>query len=300
MFVITYKKFFIALSATLVALSIVAVIVFGLPLGVDFKGGSQLQVRYPDGRPEIAEVKQVLATTSAMDATVQPSGEYDVVLKSHFLSEEEKATVIAALEQKGSVVEQSFTTIGPSVGTELKRKAIIAVILVLIAIICFVAYIFRKASQPVSSWKYGLSVIITLTHDIIICIGAFAVIGHFYGAEVDPLFIVALLTTLALSISDTIVVFDRVRENLALTKGKDVPFSHVVGSSLAQTFMRSINTSFMVFVMVLSLAIIGPASTRLFSTMLAIGMFFGTYSSIFLASPLLVLMEGKKKSTERN
>lgn len=299
MFVIRYKKFFIGLSTALVLLSILAVGVYGLPLGIDFKGGSQIQVQYPEGRPSNAEMKVLLADTVLKDANIQPAGETSVLIKGHSITLAEKDALIAELRQKGSavVVEEGFTTIGPSVGAELKRKAITSVVLVLIAIIFFVAYAFRKASHPVSSWKYGLSVIMTLTHDIIICVGAFALIGHFYGAEVDTLFIVALLTTLSLSISDTIVVFDRIRENLAIKKAsnKEEKFEEVVGESLAQTFMRSINTSLMVFVMVLSLAIVGPKSTQLFSIMLAIGMFFGTYSSIFLASPLLVFFEKNQK-----
>lgn len=301
MFVIKYKKFFIGLSATLVVLAIVAVGVYGLPLGIDFKGGSQIQLSYPAGRPSIAEVTETVSLSPMRDAIVQPVGESGIILKGHFITEAEKDTVIAALRggEDTAIKVESFTTIGPSVGAELKRKAIVSVVLVLIAIILFVAYAFRKSSQPVSSWKYGLSVIMTLTHDIIISIGAFALIGHFYGAEVDTLFIVALLTTLALSISDTIVVFDRIRENLAIKKEShgNALFEATVGDSLSQTFVRSINTSLMVFVMVLTLAIIGPESTRLFSVMLAIGMFFGTYSSIFLASPLLVLFEQLQKKS---
>ena len=299
MFVIRYKKFFIGLSATLVALSILAVVVFGLPLGIDFKGGSQIQVQYPEGRPTNTEVKALLADTILEDATVQPAGEASVLIKSHSITIEEKDAIVALLDDGGTrtVIEEGFTTIGPSVGAELKRKAVTSVVLVLIAIILFVAYAFRKASHPVSSWKYGLSLIMTLTHDVIICVGAFALIGHVYGAEVDTLFVVALLTTLSLSISDTVVVFDRIRENLGISKTGNLEqtFEVVVGNSLAQTFMRSINTSLMVFVMVLSLAIVGPKSTQLFSIMLAIGMFFGTYSSIFLASPLLVLFEKAQK-----
>lgn len=299
MFVIRYRKFFIGLSASLVALSILAVVVFGLPLGIDFKGGSQIQLSYTGSRPEIAQIKDALAVTPMVDASVQPSGETGVILKGHFITEAEKELVITALAGKDvkNLKIESFTTIGPSVGAELKQKAVISIMLVLIAIIFFVAYAFRKASHPVSSWKYGLSVIMTLTHDVIICIGAFALIGHFYGAEVDTLFIVALLTTLSLSISDTIVVFDRIRENLAIKKSSNgnQDFKATVGESLSQTFVRSINTSLMVFVMVIALAIVGPESTRLFSIMLAIGMFFGTYSSIFLASPLLVVFEQLQK-----
>ncbi len=290
MFVIKYKNFFITLSSIFVVVAIAAVIRFGLPLGIDFKGGSQIQAAYTTTRPDSATIKASLTTLP--DALVQPTGDKGVIIKAHTLTETEKNAAVATLGTDIRV--ENFTTIGPSVGAELKRKAVVSIVLVLVAIICFVAYAFRKVSKPVSSWKYGAAVIIALIHDIAIPLGAFAIISHFTGAELDTLFVVALLTTLALSISDTIVVFDRIREHLGTnTKGKAFP--EIVGESLAETFARSINTSLMVLVMVVTLAIVGPKSTQLFATVLAIGMFFGTYSSIFLASPLLVLFEQYQK-----
>lgn len=296
MFVIKYKKFFIGLSIFFVIVALGALAVFGLPLGIDFKGGSQLQLTYVAARPELATIKAELAASGFDDVIVQPTGTHGVLLKSRDWSDEEHVKAISALTHKGAIgaTEESFTTIGPSVGAELRNKAILSIVLVLIAIILFVAYAFRKVSKPVSSWKYGIAVIIALIHDIAIPLGAFALLGHFYGVQLDTLFVVALLTTLALSIADTIVVFDRIREHLKTNA--NVPFPQLVGESLSQTFVRSINTSFMVLVMVVTLAVIGPESTRLFATVLAIGMFFGTYSSIFLASPLLVVFEGAQKS----
>ncbi len=298
MFVITYKKFFISLSALFVLLSIVSVAVFGLPLGIDFKGGSQIQVSYTGERPMTASIVEEVGSAGIADAVVQPTGDKGVIIKTHTLTEAEKNEVIAALGSNTQVKEEGFTTIGPSVGAELKHKAVLSVILVLIAIILFVAYAFRKVSRPVSSWKYGFAVIIALVHDIAIPLGAFALLGHFYGAELDTLFVVALLTTLALSIADTIVVFDRIREHLGSSRGS-VPFPQLVGESLSETFVRSINTSLMVLVMVVTLAIVGPKSTQLFAIVLAIGMFFGTYSSIFLASPLLVVFAQSQKISKK-
>lgn len=293
MFVIKYKKFFIGLSIAFVVAAIAALVTFGLPLGIDFKGGSQLQVTYPNGRPEVVSIKEVLKAEGLADAAVQPAGDNGVIIKTHTISEAQKNAVVASLDMDGKakVVEGSFTTIGPSVGVELKHKAIVSVILSLIAIIFFVAYAFRKVSYPVSSWKYGLAVIVALIHDIAIPLGAFALLGHFYGAELDTLFVVALLTTLALSIADTIVVFDRIREHLGADSKHNTSFEVIVSESLNETFARSINTSLMVLIMVITLAVVGPASTQLFAIVLAIGMFFGTYSSIFLASPLLVIFE---------
>lgn len=295
MFIIKYKKFFISLSIFFVVVSTAALVHFGLPLGIDFRGGSQLQFSFTDVRPETTTVKAIVADAGFPDAVIQPTGENGFIMKSRSITETEKDTVLRALAVDPT--KASLTTIGPSVGVELRNKAIISVVLVLVAIICFVAYAFRKVSKPVSSWKYGLAVILALIHDIAIPLGAFAVLGHFYGAELDTLFVVALLTTLALSISDTIVVFDRIREHISTEKNTNFP--ELVGHSLSETFVRSINTSLMVLVMVITLAVVGPASTKLFATVLAIGMFFGTYSSIFLASPLLVVFEQMQRTGKK-
>jgi preprotein translocase subunit SecF len=294
MFVIKYKNIFVALSAVFVAVSIALICIFKLHFGIDFTGGSQTTVQY-DTRPELATIQTALTNAGFGDARIQPEGEDEVSIKTRALSDTERASLVTAAGVNGQTATQTgFTSIGPSVGNELKHKAITALILVLLAIICFVAYAFRKVSEPVSSWKYGLVVIIALIHDVIIPTGVFALLGHMIGAEVDTLFIVALLTTLGLSVSDTIVVFDRVREHLK-GSGKNKPFAELVGESLSETFVRSINTSLVVLVMVLSLALFGPVSTKLFAFTLAIGMFFGTYSSIFLASPLLVMVERAQK-----
>lgn len=295
MFVIKYKNLFIGLSVFFATVAIVAVATFGLPLGIDFKGGSALEIRYDNVRPATTVVADAVEGAGFTNSLVQPIGEHGYMIQTREITDAERAHIVAAVQQatpEQKVTQTSFTSIGPSVGTELKQKSIASIILVLIAIILFVAYAFRKVSEPVSSWRYGIAVIIALIHDIIIPIGAFAILGNFMGAQVDTLFIVALLTTLGLSISDTIVVFDRVREHLNGPKAK-MPFPELVGESLSETFARSINTSVVVLVMVIALAVFGPETTRLFAVMLAIGMFFGTYSSIFLASPLLVTMQGK-------
>ncbi|HTH93199.1 MAG TPA: protein translocase subunit SecF [Candidatus Paceibacterota bacterium] len=293
MFVIKYKTLFISISAFFVAIAIVSLIAFGLPLGIDFKGGSALEVQYSGARPAIQTVNTAVANAGFDHTLVQPIGDQGYRIETATLTDAQRAQLVTV----SGGTQTSFTSIGPSVGTELKHKAIASIILVLIAIILFVAYAFRKVSKPVSSWKYGLAVIIALMHDIIIPTGVFALLGHFMGAQVDTLFIVALLTTLGLSVADTIVVFDRIREHLK-TKA-NMPFAQLVGESLSETFVRSINTSLVVLVVVLSLAIFGPATTQLFAIVLAVGMFFGTYSSIFLASPLLVVMEQSQKKKNK-
>jgi preprotein translocase subunit SecF len=294
MFVIKYKTLFISISAFFVTAAIVSLIVFGLPLGIDFKGGSALELQYSGTRPSVSTVTADVTKAGFTNALIQPVGTNGYMIETLTLTDAQRGALLTAASDAAAMgqtaTQTSFTSIGPSVGTELKHKSIASLILVLIAIILFVAYAFRKVSKPVSSWKYGLAVIIALIHDVVIPAGVFALLGHFLCAQVDTLFIVALLTTLGLSVADTIVVFDRIREHLKGSRA-NIPFPELVGESLSETFVRSINTSLVVLVMVLSLAIFGPATTKLFAITLAVGMFFGTYSSIFLASPLLVVME---------
>jgi preprotein translocase subunit SecF len=299
MFIIKHKKIFIGISVTLVILSLISLFVFGLKVGIDFKGGALTEVSYKTSRPAQADLTQPLAALGFGDILLQPTGDLGYIVKSRDLTDAEHTELLQTLSQNNSsaLTELSFDSIGPSVGRELTRKAIVAVILISLAIICFIAFAFRKVSRPVSSWKYGLIAIITLFHDVAIPVGLFVLLSHFYGAEMDTLFVVAVLTILGLSVSDTIVIFDRIRENLrnqaAVAK---INFGEIVGKSLEQSYVRSICTSLTVILVLLALFFFGPVSTRYFALMLTAGMFFGTYSSIFLASPLLVWVEEWQKS----
>ena len=216
MFIINHKKIFIGISTTLVVLSILALCIFGLKIGIDFKGGALTEVTYNTLRPTQADLTKPLVALGFGDISLQPTGNSGYIVKSRDLSDAEHTLLLQTLSQgnPNSLTELSFDSIGPSVGQELTRKAILAVILISLAIICFIAYAFRKVSKPVSSWKYGLIAILTLLHDVAIPVGIFVILSHFYGAEADTLFVVAVLTILGLSVSDTIVIFDRIRENL--------------------------------------------------------------------------------------
>ena len=296
MFIIKNKKIFISISIGLVVLSIIAMIVFKINkrLGIDFTGGALTEVTYTNARPLQADLDASLQTIGIGSVLLQPAGEKDYIIKSRDLNETEHALLLKTLSSDGknALTEISFNSIGPSIGQELKFKAILLIVLISLAIILFIAFAFRKVSKPVSSWKYGIIVVLTLLHDVIIPIGIFTVLSHFYNAEVDALFVVAVLTILGLSVSDTIVIFDRIRENIRnQISNTKINFSEVVGKSLEQSYVRSICTSLTVILVLLSLFFFGPASTRYFALMLTAGMFFGTYSSIFLASPLLVLVE---------
>lgn len=287
MFIIKYKKIFVSISIALVVLSISAILFFGLNMGIDFKGGSLTEVEYNTVRPEQSVIEANLKTISIGQALIQPIGEKGYSIKTRDITDKEHQAILTSLGK--DAIEKSFTSIGPSVGAELVRKSILSFILVSLGIIFWIAFSFRKVSKPVSSWKYGLIAIVSLVHDIIIPVGVFAILSHFSGVEVDTLFVVAVLTILGLSVSDTIVVFDRIRENIRV--GHFKTFDETVGRSLNQVFARSIATSSTVIIALLALVFFGPASTKIFALMLTAGMFFGTYSSIFLASPMLVLVQ---------
>jgi len=302
MFIINNKKIFISISIGLVALSVASILFFGFNVGIDFKGGALTEVVYDTTRPEQAEVRNELDNLNFGSVLLQPTGERGYIVKSRDLTEEEHGKLLETLSLGGTnLTEVSFNSIGPSVGRELTKKAIIAIILVSLAIILFIAFAFRKVSKPVSSWKYGLIAVVTLLHDVTIPSGIFVIISKYSGAELDTLFVVAVLTILGLSVSDTIVIFDRIRENLNNNKENRIviSFGETVGQSLKQSFARSIATSLTVILVLLSLVFFGPVSTKYFALMLSAGMFFGTYSSIFLASSLLVLVEERQHKDKK-
>ena len=291
MFVIKYKNIFFAISALVVGLSLASIFYFGLNLGIDFTGGSILEVSYSEDRPTVADISDKLAGGEFADVTLQPAGEKNLIIKRRELSQDQKEVLLKSLVTKegDKVTEVQFSSIGPTISSNLAQKAVVAVILVSLLIILFIAVVFRHVSRPVSSWKYGVIAIVTLLHDIIIPTGVFALLGYFYSIEIDALFLTAVLTILGLSVNDTIVVFDRIRENL---RNKISPhFADTVGISLNQTFTRSINTSMTVVIVLLALYFLGGPTTKYFALALTIGMVVGTYSSIFLASPLLVTWE---------
>ena len=288
MFVIKYRKIFYAISALLIAGSLVSMFYFGLNPGIDFKGGTIVELEYTGTRPDVEMVRQSVGKANLGPVSVQPTGEQGYIFRLKEITEAEKNTLyqVATLASTSAAVEKRASVVGPALGNELARKGLLAIALVSILIILFIALAFRKVSKPVASWKYGLIAIATLIHDLVIPTGVFAWLGATHGTEIDALFLTALLTILGLSVNDTIVVFDRVRENLQ--KKISPHFEETVGISLAQTFTRSINTSLTVILVLLALYFFGGSTTKDFALVLSIGMIVGTYSSIFIASPLLV------------
>jgi preprotein translocase subunit SecF len=283
-------KYFFILPGLLSLAAIASVVLWGLKPGIDLSGGALLQVTYTDSRPTVEQIQAVVRPLNIGEVRAQPTGTNGFILRERTLTTGEKLSLDKALGTLGTTHEDQYTSVGPVIGAELLQKGLIALGLVTLCIILFIAFAFRHVSKPVASWKYGVVAIITLAHDVLIPTGLFAFLGHLNGAEVDSLFIVGLLTILGISINDTIVVFDRIRENLRLNEEhrKRENFDEVVGRSIMQTLARSINTSLTVVIVLAALFILGPASTHDFSLTLIVGMIAGTYSSIFLASPLLV------------
>jgi len=288
MFVVTYRKFFYILSALLIILSLGAVAKWGLNYGIDFKGGAILELEYASSTPAQAVLTSQLAPLD-LSESIRPTGTNGYIIRMRAITQDEKVvlTNIITASSTIAVTEKRFDSIGPVLGTEALRKSMASIIFVLLAIILFVAFAFRKVSQPVSSFKYGLIAIVALLHDVIIPTGVFAVLGHFLGYEIDTLFVTALLVVLGFSVHDTIVVFDRVRENLNHAKANTL-FDQIVGDSISQTFTRSINTSLTTLLALIVLYFVGGEATHHFSLALIIGIVAGTYSSIFIGSPLLV------------
>jgi len=294
MIIVKYRFIFLSIAALMVLVSWGTIGYWGLNLGIDFTGGSVLEVSYPASRPDIATVKSALTSINRDDVSVQPLGDDSYLMRAKTISVADKDTIVTAISASGTpATVKRFDSIGPSIGAELGTKALLAIGIVLLLIIAYIAFAFRKVTRPVASWKYGLAAIIALAHDISIPTGLFAYLGHVRGTEVNALFLTALLAILGLSVSDTIVVFDRIRENLQKRVVNN--FMDMVGVSLNQTFIRSLNTSLTILVALCSVYFFGGESTKDFALALIVGMAAGTYSSIFIASPLLVLFSGERK-----
>ena len=290
--IIQKRNIFLAISGFLVTAAIVALSVWGLNFGVDFSGGSLMEGEFSGYQPTIAEIQDSARAAGVNSLTVQPTEDNTFILRFKETTEEAHQGVVSQLEQlaannEGATFKElRLDLVGPSIGQELKSKSFNASLIVLIMIIIYISLVFRRVSRPVASWKYGVAAIIALAHDIIITLGAFAALGHFYHIEINTPFIAAILTVLGYSINDTIIVFDRVRENLPKSHED---FENTVNTSINQTIYRSINTSTSTMLALLAILVFGGSTIRDFALALLIGVFIGTYSSIFVASPLLVI-----------
>ena len=281
-----YSKLYYIVSGILIALSIYFIAAYGLKFGIEFTGGSIIEAEFKSERPSNQAINESLSQFDLGEIVVQPTDEKGVIMRFKGVDEGTHQQIISKLKELSNLEEKRFDYIGPSIGEELKGKTQTAILLTLVVITLYIAFAFRKVSKPVSSWKYGITSLIALIHDIIIPLGVFAVLGKMYNVEITIPIIAALLTILGFSVHDTIVIFDRIRENI-LKRGAG-SFESIVNWSLNQTLGRSISTVFSVLIVLVSLYIFGGETLRYFSLALIIGIASGTYSSIFLAGPLLV------------
>ena len=288
------RYWFFAISALVIVPGVIALLVWGLPLAIDFTGGSMLEVRFRANRPEPAEVVALYAEVGIADPLVQTVGDSDLAIRSREISVEEKSAVLRALEERFGepVTELGFERVGATVGAEVAQRAAGAVGLAAIGILAYITYAFRGVTHAA---RYGVAAIVAMLHDVAVVIGVEAILGHFLGWEVDALFLTALLTVIGFSVHDTIVVFDRIRENQSVHRRLE--YEKQVNHSIVQTLDRSINTQLTVMLTLLALLLFGGVTTRHFVTILLIGVFSGTYSSIFNAAPLLVVWEKREWRT---
>jgi preprotein translocase subunit SecF len=293
------KKIWFALSTVFVGAAVAAIILFGFREGIDFAGGTLWQFSVVGESP--SSIESIFTTDFGIsDARISydPTSQ-DFLVRAGEISEPNHQKFLSALKDRfPAFQESSFQSIGPSVGKELRKNALIAMALVLLGISLYIAFAFRKTSRPVSSWKYGWVTLLTLFHDVVIPAGLIAALGHYAHVEIDSNFVVALLVVVGFSVHDTIVVFDRIRENLVLNRGKE-PFEKVVNTSVNQTLARSINTSLTLILVLIALYFTGPADLRYFILTLLVGVTTGIYSSIFIASPGLVLLSPKASLTKK-
>ena len=306
MFIVNNRRWFFALSAILVIGSIFALFNYDLKLSTDFTGGSILEVEYVPTRPTLEGLEGVLKNAEVGESTIQAVGETSYLIRLRTLTETEHAKLLAdlkTLEPKSELTEKRFSSVGPVLGRELFRKGIVSLIVVAILILIYAAIVFRKVSHGgknhrdgVSSWAYGAVAIITMVHDVLIPTGIFVMLGVYWGVEIDALFLTAFLTILGLSVNDKIVALDRIRENLSRQASAET-FAETVGRSLRETMARSINTSITVIAVLLIIVIFGAATTRYFALAMALGMIVATYSSIFIAAPLLVAWNNRKQKS---
>ena len=297
MVIIKFRKIWFFVSGVLIIVSIIALALWQLNFGIDFKGGSLSEIEWINQRPGNQEVQDVLSPMELGNINIQATEEKGMILRLKDVSEDTHQEILNALKDKfGDLEERRFESIGPAIGVELKKKAFWSISLALIAILIFVAWAFRKVSFPIKSYRYGIIAVIALFHDVLIVMGVFSFLGRFGGVEVGVPFVAALLTVLGYSVNDSIVVFDRIRENLLSYKTRDEEFSKTVGQSLKQTITRSINTSVTTLFVLFAIFLFGGVTIKFFALALIIGIALGTYSSIFIASPLLVVWEKRRRN----
>jgi preprotein translocase subunit SecF len=285
------RYWFFALSALVIIPGLAALALWGLPLAIDFTGGSLLELRFGGAVPTADSVSETYAQVGLGEAVIQSAGTDGLLIRSETVPDETRAGLLARLEEQfGADMEVlRFDSVGPTIGAEVAQRAAGAVGLATLGILIYITYAFRGVTH---AYRYGAAAVVAMMHDVAVVLGLSALLGHFAGWQVDSLFLTALLTVIGFSVHDTIVVFDRIRENRTIHRRLD--YESLVNHSIVQTLDRSINTQLTVMFTLLALLLFGGATTRHFVTFLLIGVFSGTYSSIFNAAPILVVWEKRE------
>lgn len=299
MSLIKTSKFFLTLSTILVLVSIVLLFVPGPKLSVEFAGGTLMNVTIPAGKTK-EDIRKALDAFRSADGktlgsvTVSTTRDGNALIRMRDLNNEEHLALIASLKQQvGNVEENQFTTIGPTVGASLKQRSLYALVIASLGIIVYIALAFYKVPRKLSPWRFGFFAVVAMLHDLIVTSGIFVILSHFTNFEFDTLFITALLTILGYSVNDTIIIFDRIRENVSFADKRE-DFAMTAERSLWETITRTINTSLTTLITLICLYFLGSESIRWFILALIIGITFGNYSSYFVATPLLVFWRKKE------
>jgi len=288
-----YSKIYFVLGGILILASLAALVIYGLKPGIDFTGGSILEVEYLNSRIANEEVEQKLAGLNLDSLSVQAAGEKSILIRTKYINEEIHQEILGVLGEGQSIEERRFESVGSVIGQELKQKTFTLVFVCLLAIVFYIALAFRKVRGPVKAWQYALSSLISLFHDILIPLGVFAVLGKFYNVEISIPVITALLTVIGCSINNVVVVFDRIREN-TIRKGA-ANFGETVNDSINQTLGRCLSTTFVYLLPLIAIFFFGGETLKYFALALIIGIIAGTVSAVFLASPVLVFWGNRKK-----
>lgn len=285
------KWWFFGLSLLIILPGIISLFLYGLNLGIDFTGGTLLEYRFEKSINK-DEIRQQISQKGAEVATIADTGETSYIIRTKPINQNKITEVKNSLGEKfGKIEEVRIESVGPIIGAETTRNAVIALGLASVMIVIYLALAFHKVPKPASSWRFGIVAVIALLHDALLLLGLFSILGHFWAVEVDVLFVTALLTVIGFSVHDTIVVFDRIRENLPKYLSKK--FTEVANISITQTLARSLNTSLTVILVLFALLLFGGETMRWFVVALLVGIISGTYSSIFNATALLDLWEEK-------
>ena len=295
MFFVKYRKFYYIFSGLIIFVSLASLVLFGLNLGIDFTGGSVLEVSYNNERPSNQIIQDEIGGLDLGSITIQPTGDKGVIIRTKNIDEEAHQQMLKKLSEFGSLEEKSFESVGPTVGKELANRTLIILILSLLSMMIYIAIAFRKVSRVVPSWKYGVVSALMLLHDVLVPLGVFSILGKFYDVQMTTPVVVALLSVVGYAINNVVVVYDRMRENLM--KRSSLSFEEVVNFAVGQTLSRQINTSLTILFPLFFIFFIGGDTLKYFALAIILGLVAGLYSSIFLAGPILVSWLGSRNKS---